>query len=101
MPIVYLIHFDMPLGNERHKAQHYIGYTGRESLTERMAKHASGNGAAIMRAVQERGIEWHVVRTWSNGTRGLERKLKCYHKARQLCPICSPNNHSGYAVLVS
>lgn len=95
MAIVYLIHFDRPIGttNPRGKAQHYIGYT--ESLEKRLAQHRSGNGSAIMAAVSSAGIGWQCVRTWSHGTRSLERKLKNYHKSRQLCPICRGTHDSN------
>jgi predicted GIY-YIG superfamily endonuclease len=99
MALVYLIHFETPLGsdNPRGKAQHYLGFTGKESLEKRMARHASGDGAAIMRAVKERGIDWQVARTWRDGSRALERRLKNYHKARQLCPLCRRKDHEPNA----
>lgn len=85
---VYLIHFSQPLGdlsNPRGQAQHYIGWTPH--LAERLAEHRAGNGAAIMRACNERGIGWVLARTWV-GDRDLERALKRRKKARELCPIC-------------
>ncbi len=85
---VYLIHFDMPLGdpaNQRGQAQHYIGFT--DDLPARIDTHRRGNGAAIMAAVGRAEIGWYVVRVWTGG-RDLERKLKCQKNARRLCPIC-------------
>jgi predicted GIY-YIG superfamily endonuclease len=89
MAIVYLIHFDAPLGNlanTRGQASHYIGYTG--SLKRRLAEHRSGKGARIMAVLLEKGITWQLARTWSNGTRQIERQLKNRHNAPRLCPIC-------------
>lgn len=89
MASVYLIHFDKPIGNPdkaRGQAQHYIGFA--KNLKRRIAEHQSGNGSRILQVVNEQGIGWRVARTWSHGSRGLERRLKNYHKARQLCPIC-------------
>jgi putative endonuclease len=89
--IIYLIHFDEPIGNRenrRGQAQHYIGHA--VDLAERLAEHANGNGARIMAAVVAYGIGWKVVRTWKGG-RKEERKLKNRKKARKICPICKKN----------
>jgi len=89
--MVYLIHFDAPLGNPASPhgmAQHYIGYT--DDLTSRLADHRAGRGAAIMAAVTARGITWRVVRTW-DGDRTTERALKRRKNAPRLCPICLRN----------
>lgn len=88
MGTVYLIHFSRAIGdldNPHGAAQHYLGYT--DDLAARLEAHRSGNGAAIMAAVAERGIEWVVARTWA-GDRGLERRLKNWHNSPKLCPIC-------------
>mgnify|MGYP001769837625 CR=1 FL=1 len=96
-PVVYLIHFAQPIGNDRHQAQHYIGFAKR--LADRIKHHRSGNGAAIMAAVTEQGIDWQVVRTWEVATPHdgylLEIKLKSRHDHKQLCPICNPNGRAG------
>jgi len=84
--MVYLIHFDMALGNERHSAQHYIGYY--RSLKRRLADHKNGTGARILEVCNERGITWQVARTWPDGTRALERQLKSQKNAKRFCPIC-------------
>ena len=89
MAIVYLIHFEQPLGNlasPRGQARHYLGSTN--SLKRRLADHRSGNGSKIMAAVSRDGIQWQLARTWSDGTRALEKQLKARHNARKLCPIC-------------
>ena len=92
--MVYLIHFDVPLGdlnNPRGRAQHYLGYT--DDLEARLEQHRSGNGSAIMAAVVERGISWSVVRTWESG-RTLERKLKDQHNTPRFCPLCQLGRQS-------
>lgn len=89
MAIVYLIHFDHPIGNlenPRAMAQHYIGYS--RQFKSRMMDHVHGRGAAIMAYVAQAKIGWLVARKWSNGTRYLERKLKNRKRAADLCPIC-------------
>ena len=87
MSIVYLIHFDQPIGSTRHQAQHYIGFASK-SLKKRLEEHRNGNGAAIMAEVARRGITWKVVKTWSHGTRVLERQLKNQKHAWTHCPVC-------------
>ena len=86
---VYLLHFDEPigdLGNPHGQAQHYIGWA--DDVGARLAEHAKGNGAAIMRAVEENGIGWRCVRTWQGGDRRLERRIKNRHEGPRLCPVC-------------
>ena len=78
----YLIHFDRPLGH----AQHYLGYA--RDVSARLADHRAGYGARLMQVVAEQGITWRLARTWPQGDRTLERRLKRWHKSCQLCPIC-------------
>ena len=52
---VYLLHFSQPLGdphNPRGQAQHYIG--SADNVSQRIAAHREGDGAAIMRACAAR-----------------------------------------------
>ncbi len=89
MGTVYLIHFDRAIGsktNPRGRAQHYLGYTSR-GIKKRMTEHQGGYGSRLMEVVALAGIGWTLARTWK-GDRALERRLKSYHKARQLCPVC-------------
>lgn len=92
---VYLIHFDQPIGNPGNphgQAQHYLGYASK-SLKSRIERHRSGNGARILQVISQLGIDWKVVRTWS-GNKALERKLKNYHNAPKLCPVCKEIKHA-------
>lgn len=79
---VYLIHFK----NKYHHARHYLGWT--DDLEQRMEAHRSGNGSRLMEVICQARIEWEVARIWQDGDRALERRLKRWHKARDLCPIC-------------
>jgi predicted GIY-YIG superfamily endonuclease len=79
--VLYLIHFDEKLAH----AQHYLGWT--TNLDKRLEAHRTGNGGSLMKAVSAAGIEWRVVRTWV-GTRDDERRLKNWHKVREVCPSC-------------
>jgi len=81
--MVYLIHFDRPYKH----AQHYIGFT--DNLEQREHAHqCTCDGARLLQVVREAGIEFHVVRTWPDGDRTFERKLKNRKKSSELCPVC-------------
>jgi hypothetical protein len=85
--VIYLIHFDQPigdLGNPRGFASHYTGWT--LDLPARLVDHAAGRGARLMQVVGEQGIAWQLARIWT-GTRTRERSLK-QRGATRRCPVC-------------
>jgi hypothetical protein len=85
--LVYLIHFDQPIGNPdepKGRAQHYTGHAG--DLDARTGDHHGANAAKIMQAVNAQGITWRVVRTWE-GTRDTERAIKNLNAGPRLCPV--------------
>lgn len=84
--MIYLIHFDRPYWH----ANHYLGFCEDSpgAFEARMERHRQGNGAKLLRAIQEAGIGWEVVRVWPNGTRDEERLLKRRKKSRLFCPTC-------------
>jgi len=79
---VYLIHFHRAY----HHARHYLGWTA--DLSERIDRHASGNGSPLVRAVTAAGIGWTVVRTWVGVTRDFERHLHKTKAGPRFCPVC-------------
>ena len=81
---VYLIHFEQ----KYHHAGHYLGYS--KHLWFRIITHRANTGAKLLRAVNQAGIEWTVVRTWTVNSQDLERKLKSLKNSPRLCPICNP-----------
>jgi hypothetical protein len=86
--IIYLIHFDRPIGdlhNPRGFASHYTGWT--LDLPARLILHAAGRGARLMQVVGELGIGWQLARIWT-GTRTRERSLKQSGGAARRCPVC-------------
>ncbi len=87
MGYCYLLHFDRPISPD-HTCQHYLGYTAGR-LRDRIAAHRRGHGARLTQVANERGIGFRVVRTWRDGSRGLERKLKNRKSSNDLCPICT------------
>lgn len=83
--MVYLLHFAQPL----HHARHYVGYcNGGESLEARIERHRRGDGAKLVRAAVEAGIEFEVARTWPCAGREFERWLKRQKNTRRYCPVC-------------
>lgn len=83
--MVYLLCFDKKFKH----AQHYIGFAENQRTFEiRMKHHASGRGSRLMDAVTKAGIGFKVARTWEDGDRNFERKLKNQKNASRLCPHC-------------
>jgi predicted GIY-YIG superfamily endonuclease len=82
---VYLIHLDAPFGH----ARHYLGWASSGNLSRRLAHHAAGAGANLLRHVAEAGIGWSLARTWP-GDRTRERQLKSRGATRR-CPVCRPS----------
>jgi hypothetical protein len=86
--IIYLVHFDRPIGdltNPRGFASHYTGWT--LDLPARLVDHAAGRGARLMQVVGEQQIGWQLARIWT-GTRARERSLKRSGGAARRCPVC-------------
>jgi hypothetical protein len=56
--IIYLLHLDRPYKH----ARHYLGWAS--NLEARLAPHADGTGANLLRVAKEAGIGWTLARTW-------------------------------------
>jgi predicted GIY-YIG superfamily endonuclease len=69
--MVYLIPFSQKL----HHAQHYIGFVATD-LIQRVELHRAGRGGKLLAALNQKEIEWKVVRVWMGGDRSFERWLK-------------------------
>jgi len=89
---VYLLHFERPLAH----AQHYLGWT--EDVAARVARHLSGEGSPLVRAVAAEGIGVQVARAWLRVPRAFERQLKRHHNTPRLCPLCRDRVRSPEAV---
>ena len=84
--MLYLICFDRPLKH----ARHYLGFSKSDkTLPKRIEHHRKGSGARLMAAVAAAGIDFRVVRTWDDGDRNEERRLKNRHNGPKLCPHCA------------
>jgi hypothetical protein len=87
---VYLLHFAEPFSH----ARHYLGWAAPGNLSARLAHHAAGTGANLLRHVGKAGIGWELARTWP-GDRTLERRLKNRGGHARLCPACAPARPAG------
>ena len=92
---VYLVHLDEPFGH----ARHYLGYASPGNLHSRLAHHAAGSGANLLRHVAKAGIGWQLARTWP-GSRSRERQLKARGHSR-CCPVCRPELEAHLLARVS
>lgn len=87
---VYLIQFSGFLGNpETHTAHYYLG--SALDLSVRMNQHRSSAGAAILRACNQRGISYKIIKLQVCPTvadaRELERKLKAYKNHARIADL--------------
>lgn len=76
--MIYILKFSHTIGNPsnpRGQARYYVGWCEDWRLEDRLNEHNTGRGAAITRAVVERGFRLELVATLP-GTRDDERKLK-------------------------
>lgn len=78
---VYLLHLDRPYKH----ARHYLGWAS--DLQSRLASHAGGTGAKLLRVARDAGIGWTLARTWP-GDRHRERQLKRQGGRSRMCPVC-------------
>jgi predicted GIY-YIG superfamily endonuclease len=84
---VYLIHFSEPyITATGRKVWHYIGWA--KNLMARLSHHRKGTGARFLKAVNERGIHYEIVKVWEDETKEFERLLKNRKNAKCLCPVC-------------
>lgn len=99
--MIYLIHFEHPIGSQRHQAQHYLGYVdgGNQHVFSRLQQHQSGNGARILAHCNQQQVPYKVVRTMRGGYY-MERLLKSRRNHKRLCPICSPSNNQRHATQI-
>jgi len=89
---VYLLHFSKPLAH----ARHYLGFADTvESIPKRIERHQRGDGAKLTKAASQAGIELQLARTWPEGNRDFERKLKNGKRGPRLCPICNEEKKRG------
>lgn len=90
---VYLLHFSRPVGTEgRGSAQHYIGFTEREDVLDRLVEHLSCSGAAsrLVRHAIAAGVD--VTLAWVSPERVTlreEYRLKNRGSAKRWCPHCT------------
>jgi hypothetical protein len=82
--MIYLIHIEPPYN----KAAHYLGFCANERLSERLKEHARGRGAKLAANAIKAGRKLYLARTFPDGDRQLETKMKSASHFKQLCPFC-------------
>jgi len=80
---VYLLHISPPYEH----ARHYMGYA--DNILARLKEHRAGRGARLTQVAVDAGCTLVLARTWEDGDRKLERRLKRRKEAPKLCPICN------------
>ncbi len=80
--VVYLLHFHRPFNGPM---QHYVGFT--DDLELRLEEHRNGTGSPTTRRAYSQRIRFTLARTWSPGSRQLERHIKDCGPANY-CPLC-------------
>lgn len=80
---IYVLHIEPPY---RHAA-HYVGWTGKNDVAERLADHYAGRGSPLVRAAVAAGCDVRLTNTFP-GTRTDERRCKDTHKRDRFCGRC-------------
>lgn len=84
--MIYLIHFDKPVG----RTQHYLGVCRDDRLQLRLTEHARGYGAVLTSQAIKRGAKLWLARTFPGSSRELEATMKRHGHYRLMCPLCCP-----------
>lgn len=81
---LYLLHFEP---GYRH-ARHYLGIA--DDVAARVLEHVAcgSKSSPLVRAAARSGSAILLARTWDDGTRTLERRLKRQGGLSRHCPLC-------------
>lgn len=81
---LYLLHFEPRYQH----AGHYLGYAA--DVERRVGEHraATQKASPLVRAALAAGAVVTLARTWPQGSRTLERRLKRQGGLSRHCPIC-------------
>lgn len=82
---VYVLHFTQPVGH----ARHYVGFTSKDDVSERLAYHRAGRGSRLIKALIEQGGDFELVKVWKHASRNFERRLKEGGSGARVCPCCT------------
>lgn len=81
---VYCVRLSSPLGNDRHRAEYYIGYADDNRVIDRLYEHEQRRGARMLAVAVERGITFETVFVVDGVGRAVERGMKRQKNARRL-----------------
>lgn len=82
---IYVLHFDRKF----HHTLHYIGWTERDRIEDRLREHSNGSGARILDGLRLAEIGYRLACTFV-GTRRDERRMKRQRNHKRFCKVCSP-----------
>lgn len=82
--IVYMLHFERPVG----RARHYVGSAQASAFRARLKRHKAGTGAALTSEAVKRGIAMRVSNIWPAETRAREQEIKAAGKFSRHCVYC-------------
>lgn len=78
---VYILRLSRPLGNGRHSASFYVGWT--RNIEGRLFYHKRGQGSNFTRAAIKRGIDFELVLFIPGAGRDVERQIKARKNTRR------------------
>jgi len=84
--MLYLLHFDKPLGF----ARHYLGCCAENRLQARLREHATGQGARLTARASAGGVTMYLARVFPEMSYEQEKRYKVASHFDKLCPLCCP-----------
>lgn len=84
--MIYLLHFDPPIG----RTSHYLGCCKEDRLQARLREHALGEGARLIAYAVKHGRRLWLARTFPGAGFEMEAVLKRHGRFRLMCPLCCP-----------
>lgn len=84
---LYILCFTPAYVSGKKSAKHYLGFTSKNDVRERLWEHLRGNGNGLVLAAKKAGCKIEVVWT-REGTRNDERWRKNSGHWNELCPQC-------------
>lgn len=82
--VVYMLHFEKPVG----RARHYVGSAEPHAFRARLRRHKAGTGAALTSEAVKRGIGMRVAHIWTADSRAREQEIKAAGKFSRHCVYC-------------
>ena len=93
VPLIYLLHLDVPFVVNGYAWRHYYGSTAAGRLAERMIEHRLGRSKVkFLELAAAQGCTWHLARVWPvvppRKRYDEEQRIKAMGGASRSCPSC-------------